>query len=426
MPKGVKTASSPAADQDEKNTDEVDGQVDGSQSESSTDNDAQPESSTGRDDQPGNADDAKTPTPLDELRGELTKAQPEAKAEDEEEEGDEPTEPKTEDRDDDQGESEDAEGDEPEGDESEGDEPEDDDEDSEKSKDFLKTLPKESRDAVGRHIASTLKARVEEKIERHPAIKAGKFLETMRTKHGLDEDEVVASLVLSAAFKAGDPRAVKAMDDHADYLREQLKMPARVVEAPAVVPFVGALPPEFADMVTMLGFEEKDVRFLCAALKQHKEPAPAKPAPQAPVERQERQIRQVQQQPELTPGGFHVEDTAAADDAVREFLLSKGVKAVELKKVWGELTPILEQRAPVNPATGKPDVRFIDPERRLKAVQIAHQRLVIAQAKQLAERKRAAGPGAAGTSAPVRTGSQSSAKAADPLSALRRKLVTPR
>lgn len=417
MAKGVHTASSPAAEQDEK-LDEVDGQVNEAQAESSTANDDQSDSSPEREDQRGDADSAKVPTELDELRAKLTKAEPEAEAEDEDEDGDKPTETDSDDKEDGDGESEDATVDETNGDKSKGDDHADDD--NEIGKDFLKKLPKEQRDEVGKHFARELKSRIEKKIERHPDLQAGRFLRTVQAKHGLEQEEVVASLALSAAYKAGDPRAVTALEAHADQLRAELQMPARGGDS--VEPFKGALPPEFADMVSVLGMEEDDVRLMCASLKAHKE-APAKKQAQA-TRREERETQPTRRQPQVpvTVAGFRQDETAAADDAVADFLTSKGVDEKALKTVMGDLIPFMNKRAPLNPTTGKPDHRFIEPENRVKAVQIAHQRYVIDKANKLAETKRKAGPGTTGSAPPVRTGSSTSASK-NPLAALRQKLV---
>ena len=179
-------------------------------------------------------------------------------------------------------------------------------------------------------------------------------------------------------------------------------------------------------MVSVLGMDESRVRFLYAADKAHQE-AEANHSQEEHEEEDPpaRPLRQRQPTQPRTSGGFHPSDVASADDAAADFLVSKGIKSdpTALKAHMAKLYPYLDKHAPVNPATGKPDRRLIDPERRLKAVEIAHQRFVLSEAKRIAEEKRTAGTQRTGSTTTVAQGRTGSGKPATPLETLRRQKV---
>lgn len=423
MPKDVTSGGSSAPVQD----DELDldgGQPSEKEPDPSPGNDEQtPAPSAEADPKAGEPKDEKKPTPLDELRQSLTKS---AKTEEE---------PKDED------------GDEPATDEGDTEEPPADGEDkpnkAAKSKPDaddadspFKGFTPDERNALGRKASARIvelntktKAISEEAKKNEPFVKAGRYFEGIRAKSGMSVDDAVGAIELQHQYLRGDPAAIETLDAAADALRAALKMPARISDAPEsadIAPFVGALPQEFEDMVRHLGMDETRVRMIAAFEKQQSEPKKEKPvAPKAPVTPQPVQ-RQQEFQPARTSthvAGFNDDEVAAADAACADLLRLKGVTDDKLGKVMERLIPLMAEKAPTNPKTGKPDHRFIAPERRVKAMQIAHQRLVIADAAKAAEAKRRAVPAGSGEAPSVSGRRDSGASAKTPLDALRRQLV---
>ena len=435
MPQGVNRSESPTEEQDVEQ-DASGSQPAASESESSTETDVTSTDSSSADAR-GNGESRRgKSTPLDELRGKLTgtakaadqKTKEEPETESVKEEESDESEDQVDDKHQAEKPTEDGEdGDQPAATDTEGDDQDDADENQDNP---LRSLPKEKRDQVGKYLSSQLKKRTAEVIEKHPDIQAGRFLQTLRQKHGLTDDEVASSLVLSAAFNAGDPRALEVLEAHADQLRKHLKKPPR--SASALAPFKGVLPQEYADMVQVLGFSEEDARLAYAAVQARQKATKVKEEVEestddnAEEERDDtppmRPLRPRQTAPSHV-AGFHPDDVAMADQATADLLTSKGITEEKHREHMAKLIPFLNQAAPVNPQTGKPDHRFIDPERRVKAVQIAHQRYVIAEAKRVADAKRKAGPSAAGGAPPVPARSDAASTNRTPLQQLRRRMV---
>lgn len=437
MAKGVTTEGSPASDQD------VNNEADGGQPlnlapESSADNDAHSHSSRDDDAEPqgtGKAKEQNKPTPLDALRDKLLTeaAKPEAEGTGPKTEGDEPAVVDDDPSEDLETGEEDLLGDGT-GEEDTSTEP--DTGKDEPKDDLYKGLEPAERLALGKRVSNRIKASLEkQKAELAPVLEAGEFLEKMRKAHGLTEKDVTASLALSASFLAGNPKAVEVLERDADYLRKHLGMKPRFAGQPKLKPFVGALPAEFADMIGVLGFEEADVRMLAAFHKQMKDPARQTESEQSDTSTnddrreivakpiRELPMQQRQSTEQLSVGGFPASEIAASDDAVQDFLLAQGVKKERLGAYMDKLVPLVSKHAPVNPRTGKPDHRMISPDRRLKAVTIAHQRLMIERAKQMREQRLRSGPINGGAAAIRTNGSTSTGKSATPIDRLKRQMT---
>jgi hypothetical protein len=224
-----------------------------------------------------------------------------------------------------------------------------------------------------RDLAADRKKLKQQVQEIEPVKQAGEFLTKFQADNDLTPEESVAALALSAAFKRGDPRALESLEAATAQLRADLGVPDPVQAAPAPVePFRGALSQEYADMVTVLGIPEADVRLMHALLSRHKTAPPpaAKPVAARPAP------RPIARQPAPPDNAHNVKIATAANETVLDYLETQKVskdKASEhiQKHLWKYLTPL---------APGGDPAR-IPAEDRLRLVTIAQQKHILAVAK---------------------------------------------
>lgn len=224
-----------------------------------------------------------------------------------------------------------------------------------------------------RDLAKRVKTSEQNVREAEPIKERGEFLRDFEAQQGLEPEEVVAALHLSAAFKRGDPKALESLDAAAAQLRADLGLPDPVAAAPAAVePFQGVLPQEYADMVSALGIPEADVRLMLALLKQHK--APKLATPPAAVRPAPRPLaRPAAAAPDAA---YQARIATAANETVLEYLETQKVpKAKAREHVEKHLSKYLAPLAPGG------QISRIPPEDRLRLTKIAQQKHILAVAK---------------------------------------------
>ena len=234
----------------------------------------------------------------------------------------------------------------------------------------IKTLHAKEREAREQLIA--LQSQVDAN-DSH--VKVGQYFNGLIDQHHLAPEDVDTAMNLAVGLATNPGQTIPVLEQILDGAYQTAGIAKPEVQS-APVPYAGALPQEYQDLVDVYGMDERRVRLLAGfeAAPATPAPPPAPPTPPpAPAPVAAPQPQHVDPMPRAADQQALQEAHALSVAQITTYLMEQGIKEADMTAhIDTNLGPIMAKFAPGG------DPRNLSFESRLKAVQLAHEQYRLA------------------------------------------------